>query len=109
MNPSVFPAARLPERERKHLAIPALSGSATISDLAMLHGVSRKFVYQQTHKASVALDAVFASTPAGANALLHIRVADLNGELADIFKKPPYGKRSKFTQKNLWEDFPMAA
>jgi len=48
-------------------------------------------------------------TTAGANALLHIRVADLNGELADIFKKPQYVKRSKFTQKNLWEDFPMAA
>lgn len=48
-------------------------------------------------------------TTAGANALLHIRVADLNGELADIFKKPLYVKRSKFTKKNLWEDFPMAA
>ncbi|MGS0742327.1 ISKra4 family transposase [Glaciimonas sp. GG7] len=45
----------------------------------------------------------------GANALLHIRVEDLNGELADIFKKPLYVKHSKFTQKNLWEDFSMAA
>jgi hypothetical protein len=27
-------------------------------------------------------------TPAGGNALLHIRVADLNGELADQFKRP---------------------
>ena len=40
-------------------------------------------------------------TFADANALLHIRVADLNGEFADIFKKTPYTKRSKFTQKNL--------
>ncbi|KAF3996046.1 hypothetical protein [Glaciimonas immobilis] len=48
-------------------------------------------------------------TLAGANALLHIRVADLNGEFADIFKKPLYVKHPKFTQKNLWEDFPRAA
>ena len=61
MNPSAYPAAKLLEVERKNLAILALAGSATISDLAAQHGVSRKFIYQQTHKASVALDEVFAS------------------------------------------------
>jgi hypothetical protein len=61
MNPSAFPAAKLLECERRNLAIRALAGSATISDLAAQHGVSRKFVYQQTHKASLALDEVFAS------------------------------------------------
>jgi hypothetical protein len=61
MNPSAYPAAKLLEVERKDLAIRALAGSATISDLATQHGVSRKFIYQQTHKASVALDEVFAS------------------------------------------------
>ncbi|MDM5182281.1 hypothetical protein PO883_34525, partial [Massilia sp. DJPM01] len=43
------------------MAILALAGTATISDLAAQHGVSRKFVYQQADKASVALDEVFAS------------------------------------------------
>ena len=61
MNPSAYPAAKLLEVERKNLAILALAESATISDLAAQHGVSRKFIYQQTHKASVALDEVVAS------------------------------------------------
>lgn len=39
----------------------ALAGTARISDLAAQHGVSRKFVYQQADKASIALDEVFAS------------------------------------------------
>ncbi len=33
--------------------IEALARSATVSDLAARHRVSRKFVYQQAHKASV--------------------------------------------------------
>src|SRR4051812_31156609 len=52
----------LPESDRKDLAIQALAGSETISDLAAQHGVSRKFVYQQTHKARTALDEVFSPT-----------------------------------------------
>src|SRR5215207_4448166 len=51
----------LPESDRKDLAIQALAGSQTVSDLAAQHGVSRKFVYQQTHKARLALDAAFSS------------------------------------------------
>ena len=35
----------LAESERKDLAIQALAGSGTVSDLAARHGVSRKFVY----------------------------------------------------------------
>jgi hypothetical protein len=50
---------RLPESGRKNLAIQALAGSEMVSDLASRHGVSRKFVYQQTHKASAALDGAF--------------------------------------------------
>ena len=42
----------LPESDRKDLAIQALAGSETVSGLAARHGVSRKFVYQQTRKAS---------------------------------------------------------
>jgi hypothetical protein len=51
----------LPESDRKDLAIQALARSATISDLSVRHGVSRKFVYQQAHKACAALDDVFLS------------------------------------------------
>jgi len=51
MDRAVGAAARLPWSDRKDLAIQALAGSGTVSDLAARHGVSRKFVYQQTHKA----------------------------------------------------------
>src|SRR5271167_2627471 len=54
-------AARLPESDRKDLAVQALARSATISDLAIRHGVSRKFIYQQTDKARTALDDAFLS------------------------------------------------
>src|SRR4051794_14034454 len=53
----------LPESDRKDLAIQALAGSETVSDLAARHGMSRKFVYQQTHKARAALDDAFSATP----------------------------------------------
>ena len=59
MDQCVSAAARLPESERKDLAVLALARSATVSDLAVQHGVSRKFVYQQTHKAEAALDEAF--------------------------------------------------
>ena len=36
-----------------------MARSETVSDLAVRHGVSRKFVCQQTHKAAAALDEVF--------------------------------------------------
>ena len=52
-------AARLPGGDRKDLAIQALARSETVSDLAARHGVSRKFVYQQTHKARAVLDGAF--------------------------------------------------
>ncbi len=57
-------AARLPEGDRKDLAIQALARSETVSGLAARHGVSRKFVYQQTHKARAVLDDAFSpATP----------------------------------------------
>ena len=49
----------LPAGERKELAVLALAGSATITDLASEHGVSRKFIYAQAGKARVALDEAF--------------------------------------------------
>src|SRR3954464_5083513 len=54
----------LPESGRKVLAIQALAGSETVSHLAARHGVSRKFVYRQTHRARAALDDAFSpATP----------------------------------------------
>jgi hypothetical protein len=50
MDQIVGTAARLPEGDREELAIQALARSETVSDLAARHGVSRKFVYTQTHK-----------------------------------------------------------
>jgi hypothetical protein len=61
MNRSASAAAKLPEHERQDLAVRALAGSGTISALAAQHGVSRKFVYQQTAKARGALEDAFAS------------------------------------------------
>jgi len=57
-------AAKLSENDCKDLAIQALARSETVSDLAVRHGVSRKFVYQQTRKAAAALDDAFSpATP----------------------------------------------
>ncbi len=64
MDRGVGAAARLPESDRKNLAVQALARSETVSDLAAQHGVSRKFVYQQTRKVRAALDDAFSpATP----------------------------------------------
>src|SRR3954468_20631625 len=59
---------------RKELGIRALAGSETISDLAARHGVSRKFVYQQTQKARAALDDAFSSTTPDEEVLFELAV-----------------------------------
>src|SRR5829696_5722215 len=64
----------LSESDRKDLAIRGLAGSETVSDLAARHGVSRKFVYQQTHKARVALDDAFSSTTPDEEVLFELAV-----------------------------------
>jgi len=74
MDRCVGAAARLPESDRKDLAIQALAQSATISDLAARHGVSRKFVYQQTHKAAAALDDAFLSATPDHEVLFEVAV-----------------------------------
>jgi len=74
MDRCVGAAARLPESDRKDLAIQALAQSATISDLAARHGVSRKFVYQQTHKAVAALDEAFLSATPDDEVLFEVAV-----------------------------------
>jgi hypothetical protein len=74
MDRCVGAAARLPESDRKDLAVQALARSATVSNLSTRHGVSRKFVYQQADKARRALDGAFLSTSADDEVLFEIQV-----------------------------------
>ena len=74
MDRGVGAAARLPGSDRKDLAIQALAGSGTVSDLAARHGVSRKFIYQQTHKAVAALDDAFLSATPDDEVLFELAV-----------------------------------
>src|SRR4051794_35996383 len=75
MDRGVAAAVRpLPESDRKDLAIQALAGSQTVCDLAARHGVSRKFVYQQRHKARAALDDAFSSATPDDEVLFELAV-----------------------------------
>ena len=67
-------AAKLPESDRRDLAIHALARSETVSDLAAQHGVSCKFVYQQTHKARAALDGAFSPAAPDNEVLFEVAV-----------------------------------
>lgn len=62
MTSTTFRAAKLCSQQRIELAIAAMSVSANISLLSSEHQVSRKFVYQQKDKATIALDEAFAAT-----------------------------------------------
>ena len=53
------PARALPAEQRQGLALQALAGTFTITQLADDAGVSRKFVYQQMSVAQEALDEAF--------------------------------------------------
>src|SRR4051812_20592490 len=74
MDRCVGAAALLAESDRRDLAIEALARSATISDLSARHGVSRKFVYQQTGKARTALDDAFLSAAPDDEVLFEVAV-----------------------------------
>src|ERR1700729_1183797 len=74
MDRSIGAAARRPEHDRKELAIQALARSETVSDLANLHGGSRKLVYRQAQKARVALDDAFVSPGAEDEVLFELVV-----------------------------------
>ena len=58
------PAKGLQPKERQGIAVKALAGEQSITRIAQEHEVSRKFVYQQAHKAEQALDEAFSGTPA---------------------------------------------
>ena len=63
MNRSASAAARPPNSKHKALAVRALWGVESITEPGDEAEVSRKFMHAQTHRASAALDAAFA-TPA---------------------------------------------
>ena len=67
--PAPAPAHVLPPRARQRLALEALQGTP-VTRLAQDHDVSRKFVYQQLHRASDALDQAFTPAPADQDAVL---------------------------------------
>jgi hypothetical protein len=67
----------LPESDRRDLAIQVLTRSATVSDLSARHGVSRKFVYQQTRKARLALDDAFLPAAAEDEVLFEVKVTKI--------------------------------
>jgi hypothetical protein len=77
MDRSVSAAALLAEGDRKDLAIQTLARSATISDLSARHGVSRKFIYQQTDKARTALDDAFLSAAPDEEVLFEVTVSKI--------------------------------
>jgi len=74
MDRGVGAAARLPGSDRKDLAVQALAGSETVSDLAARYGVSRKFINQQTHKARAVLDDAFSSATPDDEVLFELAV-----------------------------------
>ena len=74
MDQGIGAAARLPGSDRKDLAIQALAGSETLTNLAARHRVSRKFVYQQTHKARAALDDAFSPAVPDSTVLFELTV-----------------------------------
>jgi len=74
MERSVGAAAKLPGSDRKDLAVQALAGSETVSDLAARHGVSRKFTCQQTHKTRTVLDDAFSSATLDGEVLFEVAV-----------------------------------
>jgi hypothetical protein len=74
MERTVGAAARLSQIDRAELALLALAGSEPISDLAVQHGVSRNFVYQQANKARCAVDEAFLSAATDDTVLFEIQV-----------------------------------
>ncbi len=74
MNPAPSVAANLCPEIRQDIAIQALSKSEPVSHLAADFQVSRKFVYQQAHKAQQALDESFSSAADESEVLFHLPV-----------------------------------
>ena len=67
-------AAKLPSDARKQIAIQSLARRATISRLAVQEQVSRKFIYQQKHKADAALNQAFSPAEDASDVLFYLPV-----------------------------------
>ena len=72
--PNGCPAKALPPSERMRLGLHALAGTQSITDLANQVDVSRKFVYQQSATAEVALNNVFDPPQADEKVLFNLPV-----------------------------------
>lgn len=68
------PARQLTAQQRQALSLAALAGPVPLSHLAANHQVSRKFCYQQVHKAKEALDQAFAPAKPDSKVLFHLPV-----------------------------------
>jgi hypothetical protein len=74
--PAFCPAKTMPPWQRRELALEALAGSETVSQLAQQHEVSRKFICQQAAKAEAALDEAFRFAPQRDNEVIfHLPVS----------------------------------
>lgn len=70
------PAKTMTPWQRRGLALEALAGSETVSQLAQQHEVSRKFIYQQAAKAEEAIDEAFRFAPRSDDeAIFHLPVS----------------------------------
>ena len=74
MNQATSVATSLRTTQRKSLAINLLARTEPISRLAARYQVSRKFVYQQGHKANLALDEAFDPDPDDREVLFYLPV-----------------------------------
>jgi hypothetical protein len=72
--PNGCPAKALPPSQRQQMALQALAGTHTITNLAEEFHVSRKFVHQQKAVAEEALDDAFAPQQADNQVLFHLPV-----------------------------------
>jgi hypothetical protein len=72
--PSPWPAPRQLAAQRQALAVQALAGTETVSELARQHQVSRKFLYHQMDTAEQALDQAFDPPQPPDEVLFHLPV-----------------------------------
>ena len=74
---SGFPAGgagALGPTDRKDLSLQVLAGTGSVTELAARHGVSRKFLYEQAHRATAALDDAFEPRHDDGAVLFHLPV-----------------------------------
>ncbi len=68
------PASQLAPNQRKELAMNVLGRTEPVTQMAETHQVSRKFLYQQAHKAEQALDTAFAESPHDQKVLFYLPI-----------------------------------